>query len=331
MGSWRLSADLLASSRFVVSPLAETVAALTVLDRPAGPWQQAFHAANREAFAEMLDRHPVRRDLLARAWRPRRGNRPGWMADFLSPVPTAAGLSFEEELVALAAAWDDDRVRSALREVSAARLPASLQRAGVCDELIGLLRWVWIVTVAADWPRRKRVLQADIVSRTAMLATRGWSGVVATLGTSRRWLGDGRLQINPYDLPERNLTAADTLLFIPVHSTGSWVAWEEPTRYAIVYPVTGALTAPASTTARGLERLIGTNRAQLLDALADPRSTTQLAALSGLPKGAVGNHLKVMLDAGLALRRRAGREVLYWRTALGDSLIATTRDSTQPP
>jgi hypothetical protein len=26
----------------------------------------------------------------------------------------------------------------------------------------------------------------------------------------------------------------------------------------------------------------------------------------------------------VVLRRRAGREVLYWRTALGDSLIATT-------
>jgi hypothetical protein len=58
----------------------------------------------------------------------------------------------------------------------------------------------------------------------------------------------------------------------------------------------------------------------------DPRSTTQLAAISGLPIGAVGNHLKVMLGAGVVLRRRSGREVLYWRTALGDSLVATTHE-----
>ncbi|BCJ48402.1 hypothetical protein GCM10010168_76720 [Actinoplanes ianthinogenes] len=53
MGTWRLSADLLAGSRFVLSPMAETVAALTVLEVASGPWQQVFHAANRDAYREM--------------------------------------------------------------------------------------------------------------------------------------------------------------------------------------------------------------------------------------------------------------------------------------
>ena len=35
-----------------------------------------------------------------------------------------------------------------------------------------------------------------------------------------------------------------------------------------------------------------------------------------------GNHLRVLLDAGAVARRRSGRHVLYWRTALGESLIA---------
>lgn len=327
MGSWRVSADLLASSRFAVSPLAETVAALTVLQHPAGPWQQAFHAANRDAFGEMLTRQPARRDLLARAWRPRRGDRPGWMADFLGSVPAGPGMSFDDELSALANEWDDDRIRSAMYSVRAGRLATSLLRPGLREQLVGLLRWIWTVTIEADWPRRARVLQADIVSRTTLLSTRGWSGVVPTLGASRQWLGDGRLQINRYDLPERDLVQAETLVFIPVHSTGSWVTWDEPTRYAIVYPVTGALAPAATIIADGLGRLIGANRARLLGALDDPRSTTQLAAASELPLGAVGNHLKVLLGAGLVLRRRAGREVLYWRTALGDALVATTHDS----
>src|SRR5690349_17167895 len=139
MGSWRVSADLLASSRFVLSPMAETVAALTLLEVPRGPWQQAFHAANRDAFAEMLARHPVRRDLVRRAWRPRRGDLPGWMADFLGTVPVARDMSFADELDQLAAEWDDDRIRSELHTVRPGPLAATLLRPGLRAELLGLL------------------------------------------------------------------------------------------------------------------------------------------------------------------------------------------------
>jgi DNA-binding transcriptional ArsR family regulator len=72
----------------------------------------------------------------------------------------------------------------------------------------------------------------------------------------------------------------------------------------------------------GLNRLLGTNRATLLRLLGQPAGTTHLAARSGLPIGSVGNHLRVLLDAGVVARRRSGRHVLYWRTALGDALIA---------
>jgi DNA-binding transcriptional ArsR family regulator len=99
---------------------------------------------------------------------------------------------------------------------------------------------------------------------------------------------------------------------------------EPPLRYALVYPVSGALADTGSTRAGvdGLARLIGSNRARVLRILDEPCSTTQLAALTGLPIGAVGNHLRVLLEAGAVLRRRAGREVMYWRTSLGDALAA---------
>jgi len=110
--------------------------------------------------------------------------------------------------------------------------------------------------------------------------------------------------------------------FVPVTSSASWVGWTEPVRYAIYYPVAGRL-APADAARRGgLDRLVGANRAGLLRLLDQPLGVTHLAAACALPVGAVGNHLRVLLDAGAVARRRSGRNVLYWRTALGESLVA---------
>jgi DNA-binding transcriptional ArsR family regulator len=54
-------------------------------------------------------------------------------------------------------------------------------------------------------------------------------------------------------------------------------------------------------------------------------STTQLVALTGQALGSVGRHLKVLLDARLIGRRRAGRSVLYHRTSAGDALVEAQR------
>lgn len=320
MGSWIVSADLLARSRFVISPFAETVAALTVLSRPDPPgipWQRTFRALHREAYLEMLAADTVRQAVADFLWQPRRGNTPGWMAGFLALAPLGPAASFEDELAQLDA-WDDDRMRAEIRECAGRLLPAPGLRNAVAD----VLRWVWTATLISEWPRRRRVLEADIVARTSRLASDGWAAVFAALGPRMRWLDDGRLEVNGYDVPGKDLSGARELSFIPVHSNGSWTVIDPPDRFALVYPVAGALADIAPARPEGLARLIGANRARVLKLLDAPRSTTQLAALTGLPAGAVGNHLRVLLDSGAVLRRRAGREVLYWRTSLGDLLAA---------
>lgn len=325
MGTWVVSADLLAHSRFVVSQLAETVAALSLLSDPrppALPWQRAFYAQHHEAYAEMIAEAPVRRVLIDRLWRPSRPPVPAWIADFVALPPLGPGASFEDELAQLHA-WDDERIRAELRSMWPRRLPAALARPGLRTALEDVLRWVWSSTLTSDWPRRRRVLEADVLSRTATLAKAGWAGVFDSLGTQRqRWVGAGHLQINDSNLPSRDLTQAKELSFVPVHSPEGWAAWDLPDRYAVVYPVAGVLAPVDRSTSDGLARLVGGNRARILLLLVEPRSTTQLAALTGLPIGAVGNHLRVLLEAGTILRRRSGREVLYWRTGLGDELVA---------
>ena len=78
-----------------------------------------------------------------------------------------------------------------------------------------------------------------------------------------------------------------------------------------------------------LGALLGTARAVVLVLLPSPMSTSQLVAVTGQGLGSVGRHLKVLLDAGLVERRRAGRSVPYSRTAAGEVLVeAQNRDDT---
>lgn len=316
MGTWRISADLLARSRFVLSPLAEVTGTLGALTQPADADERALAAGHREAFVAMLAEHPGRREVLRFSFRA------GWLADFLCLPPTGPDMTFDQQLD-LVRARGDARVRADLREVAQGRpLPAVLRRPGVAEHAAGLLGWVWSHTVTADWARRERVLRADIVSRTGRLATQGWAAVLHDLGRDREWLGDGQLRINRYDLPSRVLDDDADLFFIPVHARGSWVGWDIPHTYAVYYPVTGALAPLGGRTADGLSPLVGRNRARILTELTSPAGTSHLVTRTGLPLGAVGGHLRVLLDAGLVLRRRSGREVLYWRTALGDALVA---------
>jgi DNA-binding transcriptional ArsR family regulator len=98
------------------------------------------------------------------------------------------------------------------------------------------------------------------------------------------------------------------------------VSWEGRERYAVVYPCLGVLSEPQPVPA-GLGPLIGSARAALLVRLGTPMSTTQLVAVTGQALGSVGRHLRVLRDAGLVERRRAGRSVLYVRSAAGETLV----------
>jgi DNA-binding transcriptional ArsR family regulator len=158
-----------------------------------------------------------------------------------------------------------------------------------------------------------------------LLTTGGWSAALSELSPGMRWLGSGRLQINAYDYPPRDL-AGGLLLFIPTTARHGWATWAEPERYGIVYPCSGVLAdvedvAPTD----ALSRLVGPARAVVLSQLSSPRSTTQLVAITGYGLGSVSGHLSVLRGAGLVQRRRAGRSVLYFRTPDGDRVVNASK------
>jgi hypothetical protein len=322
MGHWVVNADTLAGSRFVVSPLAETTASLQTLEKgiAAHPGERGWLDAHLPAYRERLNGDAVAAALV------RAGLGGSWNADFLTPTPTGeGGPDFAAEL-ARVRGTTAAAARADLAVSLGGPLPALLDRHDLPERAAALLEWVWHETVLPYWPRRRRIAEADVVARTARLSQGGWAAALDGMSPGLRWLGGSRLQINAHDYPPRELSGA-RLLFVPVTVRKGWVSWESPHRYAVVYPCSGVLAeADRASVPEALGALLGPARASVLVLLDTPKSTTQLVALTGQGLGSVGRHLKVLLDARLVLRRRAGRSVLYCRTDAGEVLVGAQRD-----
>jgi DNA-binding transcriptional ArsR family regulator len=317
MGVWLVSADVLAASRFVTSPLVETVNALGVLvARNPQPWERDWLARHSQAFRDRIKADPFSAALA--------GNKLAagtWLPVDLSAPPRPGDVTFEQELA---------RVRTVpprvakfdLAQSAGGRLPGALDVSDPAGAIADLLQWIWEHAVRADWPRRKRKYEADIVSRTTVLSQRGWAAVIGGLTPDVRWLGGGQLQITVKDHRPIDLGHGE-LVFIPSSLQDGRVAWEYPARFAVIYPAAGMLASPAAPAApEPLRRLLGPTRAEILLLIGQPVTTTQLAAITGLALGTIGGHLRILADAGLAERHRSGAHVLYHRTPAGQQLLS---------
>jgi DNA-binding transcriptional ArsR family regulator len=317
MSDWVLAPDVLARARFAVSTAAETLGALGLLRRGAPPpWLAAWYARHVADYRAALEDRPLWAAIVAEGFGPR------WVADCLTAAPERVG-DIAEELAGVRL-LTDEQVRADLRQTHGrTSLPSVLEEtSGLGDAVADLMQWTWDTTLVDEWPRRRHVLEADVVSRTAALASGGWSAALEGMG--RAYLGEGRVRISSHSLPPKHLGSTATLSFHPVSSPTSSVLWNLPEeRYAIVYEASGMGIVAEAVASDALERLLGANRARLLALLAEPASTTQLSALTDLPLGSVGNHLTVLREAGLVGRRRSGRSVLYRRTQGGDALVAS--------
>jgi hypothetical protein len=145
-----------------------------------------------------------------------------------------------------------------------------------------VVEWVWEETVRPYWRRRRRILETDVLTRTRQLSEGGWAAAVNDIRAGMRWLGDGHLRINAHDRPPREISGA-RLMFVPVTVGYGWAAWEEPHRYAVVYPCSGVLAEVGrSSSPEALSRLLGPTRANVLVLLGSPMSTSQLVELTAL-------------------------------------------------
>jgi hypothetical protein len=170
------------------------------------------------------------------------------------------------------------------------------------------------------------VLDADIAYRAKQLAARGAAGLFADLHPDLCW-SDGRLTLGgPRWRAERAVNRGPGgLVLIPVAVGSPYVLIKKrtSTQTTVRYPARGVgmlWTAGTRAPAGGAIRLLGRPRAELLEALRSPATTTDLARALGVTPSAVSQHLAVLRESGLVARERSGRNVLYLATALGTSV-----------
>lgn len=315
---FRSRADDLLQCRFAVSPLNETADALrSLIHRSREPYHLPWQRQVREQVPA-LSIEPLLALLAV----------PGYQPDFLSPPPRSPFTEIGAEL---------DQVRAAPAPKVAAELSRCLDGhpagqairqnhpelladpAGARDMLAGMLERAWSALVEPWWPRLRDVLDADITFRARRLADAGVAATINELDPEITWR-DGQLRFAHTTRHELDVTGRE-LVLLPSVFTWPYAAlsWDPP---AVIYPTRGVaqIWQPDPRADDDLARLIGRTRAVLLTALAEPASTTGLAARTGVPVSSVSEHLAVLRSCGLVSTTRTGRLLLHQRTALGVAL-----------
>jgi DNA-binding transcriptional ArsR family regulator len=321
----RLSSLALSRSRFALSPLAETLASVMVLNAShADPWLAPWHARHQAAFRAGLDADPFAHGIV------RLLTSTTWMPGHVVIPPTAGMRTTIDSELAQVARIPDSTVRCELEKSAAHSWNEHdlrwLAGRALAARTADLFRHIWTAHVAPDWPRRRALLERDVTYRAGLLAAYGWPRALQQMSRRSAWVGTDAIRFSDRPSPDR-VVGEDGMQFVPIAaiSAGTWLCETPPASYALVYPARGTATThlhPAPGQALG--RLIGTGRAAILHELQRPATTSELAAHLGLSLGTVGDHLAVLRNADLVTGTRIGRRVVYHRTETGDLLTNPT-------
>jgi DNA-binding transcriptional ArsR family regulator len=259
----------------------------------------------------------------------------GYIPDFVTPPPTGPLTRIEDELDEIRATPTGEVRRDIEIMLKGAEPPPVLRSLynrpdRALPALVDAMAAYWERALAPDWRRIRAFLEADLQHRARVLAEAGPAALFDALHPDVRWRGDRLEVVHPHE--EEVDLRGQGLLLVP-----SAFVWERPVagtrplwQPTLIYPARGAATLweePEGERDEALATLLGATRARVLAACDAPRSTTDLARLLGATAGGVSQHLAVLRGAGLVSAERAGRNVLYVRTTLGDALIGRAHPS----
>ncbi|WP_018546090.1 ArsR/SmtB family transcription factor [Streptomyces sp. LaPpAH-108] len=317
------SANDLANVRFAVSPMWEVAPSFRLLT------SNTAHPVHRPWIEQTRSR--VLAAGLDRGWLAELIGPSGYVPDFLTPAPALPAPAPAAEWDAIRAS-SPDRVRRDLDHLArhqghlGPRL-SSLRAdpAGRLAKVVQEIETYWELALAPYWARIRAVLDADVFHRARTVAEHGAGRLFNDLHPTMSWDDNAlRLVRRKRNMPRPSVGSG--LLLIPSAFTGPGLRTQvsPPDPPQLAYPArgVGALWQTRPTTgSRALTPVLGRSRTLLLTELDTPASTTELAHRTGLSPAGVSQYLTALRDAGLVSAHRAGRSVLYARTAVAESLL----------
>lgn len=253
--------------------------------------------------------------------------------DFLTPNPTGASTSLEEQLTAVRET-PVEIVKTQLPErwcsgsVAAYRWPKSDDVAQIVAAGLGKF---WRLALADDWPHIERRLNDQVRRCGTILAEGGVDALLNSLHPSARWHGHTLTVAQPLNavvrLHDDQTTITPSILTLP-HLT---VRLDRNCGLSVTFPAHNTCGRHHQAATRNDTQLLGRRRTSVLSALQAPKTTRELARDLHIAESTVSHHLKALLRAELAANHRRGRGVIYTLTPFGSELVSRIERFPQLP
>ena len=302
------------------APLVETGMALTVLR--AGSPDLSLARWRRTTLSGLSTRASATAGRMLELLRP----------DGLGPLFLDPPLSSLDDALELVAATSAAEASAELQRVWAGSpgdrggWAAALERheGRAWRELTAALAAAHQALVEPCWPRIRAGFAADVAWRGRIQQAQGLRAMLAGLVPGAHWSGSELRLPGPRPASVRlwgeGLTLMPSLLWRgaplrALHPDGSLLLVYSALTPLPLVPLPDPRTDP-------LAALLGPTRAQVLQLLADPHSTTGLARTLGISPATASTHAKTLRAAGLVTTAREGRQVRHSCTPLGTLLLA---------
>ncbi len=194
--------------------------------------------------------------------------------------------------------------------------------------LIEDMRLYWSRVLAHHWPRITSALEGDLLYRGRQLALEGTVALLNDISPEVQFENNCLLHAALHKPPifhKHHRLEGQGLQVVPSMFIRSFMWQVNPAWQPMVsYRPRGTglwYEPPKDQNEAALEIALGAGRARVLQALATPLTTGEIAHRLEITAGAASQHLSRLSDAGLTEAHRSGKRVFYRLTRRGEQLL----------